>query len=135
MKNILRYASLLITLTACHSKSTKPVVDSTAVYTVPDEHAIKQTVDSAYAAISFNKGEQPKFDELRKYCIPQAQFIQAQSDSVSALSLNQFLYLYRTMVEGQHIQYFHETSTHGKAEQFGECSHLHQQLYYLYQQA
>jgi hypothetical protein len=122
MKNLFLYITCLFALSACHSKSSKPVVDSAAVYSVPDQEAISKTVQDAYAAISFNKGEQPNYDQLNKYCIPRAQFINSQSDSVYVTSLNQFIYLYRTMIESQHIQYFHEEEVFGKTEQFGNVA-------------
>ena len=122
MKNLLFYAICLIALSACNTKPGKPTSDSTAVYHVPDEKAIGQTIKNAYAAISFKEGEQPRYDELRKYCLPTARFINAQGDTTQTTSLNQFIYLYRTLVESQHIHYFYEHEIFGKTEQFGNVA-------------
>jgi hypothetical protein len=123
MKNLLFYITCLIALTSCITKpGSTSVVDSTTVYHVPDEKAINQTIKNTYAAISFKNGEQPRYVELRKHCLPTAQFINTEGDSTKTTSLNQFIYLYRTMVESQHIHYFYEHEIFGKTEQFGNVA-------------
>lgn len=66
MKKLLLYTGCVLILSACHTKSVKPVTDSVAVYHVPEEKAIKKAVDDAYASICFKKGEQPRYDDIRK---------------------------------------------------------------------
>jgi len=122
MKNALRYIALMLALSACHSKSSTPKVDSVAAYTVPDEKAIKKAVDDAYTSISFKKGEQPRYDAIKNYFIPQAQFIHFRGDTTQVLNLGQFVYLYRTFIEGDSVKLVYEHEIFGKTEQFGKIA-------------
>jgi hypothetical protein len=123
MKKLLLYLLCLIALSACHTKTDKPKVDSVAVYTVPDEKAIKKAVDDAYTSICFKTGEAPRYAEIKNYFIPQAQLINFRTDSAQVTNINQFIYLYRTLVETEHIHSFYEKELFGKTEQFGNIAH------------
>jgi len=122
MKKLLLYSSCLLALSACHTKIDKPVTDSVAVYHVPEEKAIKKAVDDAYAAICFKKGEQPRYDDIRKAFIPKAQLINFRGDTAQVTNLEQFIYLYRTVVESDSLQSFYENELYGKTEQFGKIA-------------
>lgn len=122
MKKLCLYAIFLLALSACHTKTDKPVTDSVAVYHVPDEAAINKAVNDAYASICFKKGEQPRYDDIRKAFIPKAQLINFRSDSAQVTNLEQFIYLYRTVVEGDSLQSFYEKELYGRTEQFGKIA-------------
>lgn len=122
MKKLFLYPICLIALSACHTKTNKPVTDSVAVYHVPEERAIKKAVDDAYAAISFKKGSQPRYDDIKKAFIAKAQLINFRSDSAHITSIDQFIYLYRTFVESDSLQLFYEKERYGKTEQFGKVA-------------
>jgi len=120
MKNLLPI--LLLALTACHSRRDKPVVDSAAVYKVPDDKAITKAVHDAYASISFKKGAEPLYDAIKNCFIPQAQLINYSTDTAQVTNIGQFIYLYRTFIEGDSIKLFCEQETYGKTEQFGRIA-------------
>jgi len=122
MKKLLLYTTCIVALSACHTKTDKHVTDSVAVYHVPEEKAINQTVDDAYAAICFKKGEQPRYDDIRKAFIPKAQLINFRGDTAQVTNLEQFIYLYRTVVESDSLQSFYEKELYGKTEQFGKIA-------------
>jgi hypothetical protein len=123
MKKLFLYALCLITLSACHSKTTQSKVDSVAVYHVPDESAIKKAVADAYASISFKAGESPRYAEIKSCFIPQAQLINFRSDSAQVTNINQFIYLYRTYIESDSVKSYSEKELYGKTEQFGKVAH------------
>lgn len=111
----------LILITACNnnavsSNSTKPA------YTVPDDAAIKKAVDDAYAAISFKDKEQPRYDEIKNYFIPQAQLINYISDTAQILSIDDFVKAFKAYVESTKIQNFHEEEIYGRTDQFGNIA-------------
>jgi hypothetical protein len=122
MKKLLLYTSCLLVLSACHTKIDKPVTDSVAVYHLPEEKAIKKAVDDAYASICFKKGEQPRYDDIRKAFIPKAQLINFRGDTAQVTNLEQFIYVYRTVVEADSLQSFYEDELYGKTEQFGKIA-------------
>jgi len=122
MKKLLPYIAILIALSSCQTKITGPHTDSTAVYHVPDEQAIKKAVDDAYTSICFKKGEQPRYDDIRKAFIPKAQLINFRTDTAQVTNLQQFIYLYRTVIETDSINMFYEKELYGKTEQFGKIA-------------
>jgi hypothetical protein len=122
MKKLLLYATCLIALSACHTKTDKPVGDSVATYTVPDDKAITQAVADAYASICFKKGEQPRYDDIKKAFIPKAQLINFRSDTAQVTNLSQFIFLYRSVIESDSITAFNEVELYSKTEQFGKIA-------------
>ncbi len=122
MKNLLFFAACLLALSACQTKTTKPAVDSTAAYSVPDDKAITRAVTNTYAALSFNKGEQPKYDAIKNCFIDKAESYCRIGDSVMTINLGQFIYLDRSYIESAHIQYMRQEQLYGKAEQFGNVA-------------
>lgn len=126
MKKVLFYTICILALWSCHSKPAKKIAvtktDSTAVYHVPDEQEIDRVVQYAYASVTFKQGEQPRYDTIKKYFIPQAQLINYEADSAQITSIDQFIYLYRTHVEADSIKAFSENEIFGKTEQFGRIA-------------
>ena len=123
MRKLLFYAPILLALSACHSKPVKKVVvDSAAVYKVPEEKAIDKAVLDAYNSIGFKMGEQPYYDGIKKFFIPQAQLINFRSDSAQITSINQFIYVFRTFVETDDVKAYSEKEIFGKTEQFGRIA-------------
>jgi hypothetical protein len=109
-------------IAACNAPSVKS--DSPAAgYTVPDDSAIIQAVNGAYAAISFKAGTKPAYDSIRNYFYPQAQLINFRSDTAQAVSIDQFVSLYRQFIESNHITSFSEDEIFGRTEQFGKIAH------------
>lgn len=127
MKKLLPYIAIIALLYSCQGTGTGLISDSTATnssnsYTTPDAQAIKKAVDSAYAAISFNKGEEPRYDSIKNYFIPKAHLISLRGDSMQVMSLDQFVYLYRTFIQSDSVTMFHEKEIYGKTEQFGNIA-------------
>jgi hypothetical protein len=122
MKKLLPYIAVLIAFSSCQTKTSGTHTDSTAVYHVPDEQAIQNAVDDAYKSICFKKGEQPRYDDIKKAFIPKAQLINFRSDTAQLTNLDQFIYLYRTVIETDSITMFYEKELYGKTEQFGRIA-------------
>jgi len=122
MKKLFLYTTCIITLTACHTKSTQSVTDSAAVYTVPDDKAITQAVHDAYASITFKKGETPNYEAIKTHFIPQAQLINCRSDTAQVTTINQFVYLFRSFVEADTVYAYSEKEIFGINDQFGKIA-------------
>jgi hypothetical protein len=125
MKNLLLVAALALAISACQTadKKSAKVQASSAAYTVPEDSAITKAVHDAYTALSFKKGEKPRFDEIGNYFIPQAQFINFRTDTAEVASLPQIIKLYKNFVTDGHIAMFYEEEAYGKTEQFGSVAH------------
>ncbi len=108
-------------LSACNS-SNKSIIQNNNSYTVPDDAAIKKAVDDAYTAISFKNGEQPRYDSINYFFIPQAQLINYISDTAQILLISDFIKAYKVYVESTKIQSFHEEEIYGRTEQFGNIA-------------
>ena len=59
---------------------------------------------------------------MKNAFITKAQFISLRSDSARVINLDQFIYLYRTMVESDSLQFIDEKELYGKTEQFGKVA-------------
>ncbi|AMR34297.1 hypothetical protein A0256_24010 [Mucilaginibacter sp. PAMC 26640] len=124
MKNLLLVTVIALAVTACKTADKKPAAGSTAtVYTLPDDKAITQAVREAYLAISFKKGEQPRFDEIQNYFIPEAQLINFRTDTADVSSIKRFVAAYKKYVADNKVQLFYEEEIYGKNEQFGKIAH------------
>jgi hypothetical protein len=125
MKNLLLVAAIALAISACETADKKPTEmhTSSADYTVPEDSAITKAVHDAYAAISFKKGEKPRFDEIGNYFIPQAQLINFRTDTADITPLPNFIALYKQFVSAGHIDMFYEEEAFGKTEQFGRVAH------------
>lgn len=125
MKNLLLVAAMALAISACQTadKKSAEVQTSSAGYTVPEDSAITKAVHDAYTALTFKKGEQPRFDEIGNYFIPQAQFINFRADTAEVASLPQIIKLYKNFVTDGHITMFYEEEAYGKTEQFGSVAH------------
>ncbi|GGH21636.1 hypothetical protein [Mucilaginibacter phyllosphaerae] len=125
MKNLVIALGCLLTLSACQSGENKVAAETKTAtpYTVPDDAAITQAVHDAYTAISFKKGEQPRFDEIKNYFIPQTQMINFRADTAGFTNLPAFVNLYKQFVNTNHIRLFYEEELYGKNEQFGKIAH------------
>jgi len=124
MKNLLLIMACVFALSACQTADKKATTATSADsgYTVPDDAAIKKAVDDAYYAISFKKGEKPRYDSIKYYFIPQAQLINFRTDKMEIGSISEFAGLYRQMVEKEHITMFYEEEAYGHTEQFGRIA-------------
>jgi hypothetical protein len=110
----------MVVLASCN---TQAPTKSSIPYTVPDDSAITKAVHDAYAAISFKKGEKPRYSEIKNYFIPQAQLINFRTDTAQVTNLDQFVNLYQQFIEGNHISLFYEEELFGRTEQFGRVAH------------
>ena len=116
------FLSCLYVFCSCNSSNTNTGSNNNAAYTVPDDVAIKKAVDNAYAAISFKNGEQPRYDSIKDYFIPQAQLINYISDTAQILSIDDFVKAFKNYVESTKIQSFNEQEIYGRTEQFGNIA-------------
>ena len=113
----------MVVLASCGNSATNDARKVSGTYTVPDDSAITKAVHDAYAAISFKKGEKPRYGEIKNYFIPQAQLINYRTDTAQVTDLNQFVDLYKQFVDGNHISLFYEEELFGRTEQFGRIAH------------
>ena len=109
-------------LNSCNSSNTNFSAKSSNGYVVPDDAAIKKAVNDAYAAISFKNGEQPRYDSINYFFIPQAQLINYINDTAQILSIGDFIKAFKVYVESTKIQSFHEEEIYGRTEQFGNIA-------------
>jgi len=120
MKTLLICLACALAISSCQTKVT---LHASETYQVPDDSAITKAVHDAYTAISFKKGEKPRFSEIKNYFTPQAQLINFRTDTAQVTNINQFIDLYRQFVEGNHIGLFYEEELFGRTEQFGRVAH------------
>src|ERR1700733_1717186 len=113
----------LLVLASCKISTSTSNSAIAPAYTVPDDSAITKAVHDAYAAISFKKGEKPRYSEIKNYFIPQAQLINFRTDTAQVTNLNHFVDLYQQFIEGNHIDLFYEEELFGRTEQFGRIAH------------
>lgn len=107
---------------SCNSASNNNSTTQAGTYTVPDDAAIKKAVDDAYAAISFKNGEQPRYDSIQYFFIPQAQLINFITDTAQILSISDFVKAFRNYVESTKITSFNEQEIYGHSDQFGNIA-------------
>ena len=108
---------------ACNSSNTNTNANSgNNGYIVPDDAAIKKAVDDAYASISFKNGEQPQYDNIKNYFIPQAQLINFIGDTAQILYIDDFVKAFKNYVETTGIQSFREQEIYGRTDQFGNIA-------------
>lgn len=117
-------AFLLFTIASCNNNEHQnALTDSAKTATdVPDDAAIQKAVNDAYAWISFKKGTKPDYEKIHDYFIPQALLINFPKDSMVALSVDQFVTVYKDLVEQGQIQSFYEEELFGKTDQFGHVA-------------
>lgn len=118
------YAFLLSAVVACNNNVPENTsTDSTKTDAIsPDEVAIKKAVDDAYAWISFKKGAKPEYEKIHDYFIPQAHLIYFPNDSMEVYSLDQFVNVYKGMIESGQVQSFYEEELSGKTDQYGRMA-------------
>lgn len=115
---------LLFAIVSCNNnKNQNTLPDSSKTEMVsPDDAAIQKAVNDAYAWISFKKGTKPDYEKIHDYFIPQAILINFSSDSMVALNVDQFVAVYKDLVERGQIQSFYEEELFGKTDQFGHVA-------------
>ena len=117
------FSILLMTVfVSCQNSNQKPVLQNPATVHATEDDAIKKAVADAYKAISFKKGEKLNFDAIKDYFIPQAQLLNFRSDSLEILTIDQFVKLYKTVVESNGISSFYEEEMKGSTDQFGRVA-------------
>lgn len=125
MKNLIIALACITALASCKMTVKKTIGDTvvTASYRVPDDSAITKAVHDAYYAISFKEGEKPRYDSIKYYFIPQAQFINFRTDTAQVLGLMPFVSLYKGFIESSKVKLFDEKELFGRNEQFGKIAH------------
>lgn len=116
------FLSCLYVFCSCNSSNTNSGSVSNNNYTAPDDAAIKKAVNDAYASISFNSGEKPRYDSIKDYFIPQAQLINFIEDTAQILSINDFVSAFKAYVDSSKIQIFKEQEIYGRTDQFGNIA-------------
>ncbi|MEO6979588.1 MAG: hypothetical protein ABJA76_06225 [Mucilaginibacter sp.] len=126
MKALFILLACAVVLSSCHVSVKKTIGDAdsaaTKTYTVPDDSAITKAVQDAYTAISFKEGEQPRYNEIQNYFIPEAHFINFRTDTAQIFTLPQFHDLFKQFIESAHIHMFYEEEAFGRTEQFGRIA-------------
>jgi hypothetical protein len=123
MKNIISvFALSAIIFYSCNSASNNNNATHPTANTAPDDTAIKKAVDEAYAALGFKPGEQPRYDSIQHYFIPQAQLIDFITDTAQILSISDFVKAYKNYVQSTKITSFNEQEIYGHTDQFGNIA-------------
>lgn len=115
---------ILITVFFIACNNTPPAhetIQPAAVHAT-EEEAIKKAVADAYRIISFKTGEQPKYDSVKYFFMPQAQFFNFRNDTLETFTIDQFVKVYRSFIESNHINSFYEIELKGNTDQFGRIA-------------
>lgn len=115
-------SACVLLMCSCNSSNTSTNANVNNSYTVPDDAAIKKAVDDAYTAISFKQGEQPRYDSIKNYFIPQAQLIDFIGDTAQILSIDDFVKAFKNYVQTSNITSFQEQELYGRTDQFGNIA-------------
>jgi len=107
---------------SCQTPDQKPTPQNAAISHAPEEDAIKKAVDNAYKCISFKKGEQVNYDDVKNYFMPQAQMFNFRNDTLEIFTINQFVDLFRNFIESNSITSFYEEEIRGTTDQFGRVA-------------
>ncbi len=107
---------------SCQSPGKEPTSQNAAVSHAPEAEAIKKAVDNAYRCISFKKGEQVNYDDVKNYFMPQAQMFNFRGDTLGIFTITQFVDVFRNFVESNRIVSFYEEEIHGTTDQFGRIA-------------
>ena len=90
----------------------------------PDDlNLIQLLVDRLYRAISFDPGNRPPIENLRKLFIPEARLINNNADQPSLLTIDQFISAFREQIESGAITSFLENEISHITELFGKVAH------------
>jgi hypothetical protein len=116
------FAFLAIVLYSCNTSSSDNNTTQPTANAAPDDAAIKKAVDNAYAALGFKQGEQPAYDSIQYYFIPQAQLIDFITDTAQILSIGDFVKAYKNYVESTKITSFNEQEIYGHTDQYGNIA-------------
>ncbi len=111
-----------ITFFACNGDVSKETNTPVQNNTVPDDAAIQQAVQDAYACISFKKGDSISEEKIRAAFIPHARLLNYRNDSLEELSLDQFIQLFQQLVNSHQITSFYEEELFGRTDQFGNIA-------------
>lgn len=113
---------MLAVFVSCQTSDQKTDPQNIPLSHAPEDDAIKKAVADAYKAISFKKGEKVNFEGIKDYFIPQAQLLNFRNDSLEILTIDQFVKLYKDMVESNSISSFYEEEMKGTTDQFGRVA-------------
>jgi len=116
-------AACLLLLAACIHQSKEPEIKTEPVVHTTEEAAIKKAVDDAYKFISFEKGGQVHFEDVKKYFMREAQLSNFRNDTLEVMNITQYMDVYKEMLKSNSIQSFYEEEIAGTTEQFGRIAH------------
>jgi len=110
-------------LGACNNPAKEVEIKIEPIVHATEEAAIKKAVDDAYKFISFEKGGQVHFEDVKKYFMRQAQLSNFRNDTLKVMSITEFMDAYKEMLRSNTIQSFYEEEIAGTTEQFGRIAH------------
>jgi hypothetical protein len=113
---------ILSVFISCQTPEQKSTPPNAAISHAPEEEAIKKAVDNAYSCISFKKGEKVNYNDIKNYFMPQAQMFNFRNDSLEVFTINQFVDMYRNIIETNGITSFYEEEILGTTDQFGRVA-------------
>src|SRR5258705_11865371 len=94
---------ILSVFISCQTPVQKSTPQIEAISHAPEEAAIKQAIDNAYKCISFKKGEQVNYDDIKNYFMPQAQMFNFRNDTLEIFTINQFVDLFKSFIKSNGI--------------------------------
>lgn len=88
-----------------------------------EEKAINQIIKNVYAALSFEEGSKPNYEEAISYFFPGATLYDYSGDSVALYSIGDYLEGYKAGVEAGEISSAKVIEAGGITEYFGKIAH------------
>jgi hypothetical protein len=110
----------LISCNTSNKNTDEPVIQTDHTF---EAVAIKKAVDDAYQVISFKKGQQLNFDNIKNCFVAKAMLFNFRNDSLEVLTIDQFVELYKGLVMSNAFTSFYEEEIKGTTEQFGRIAH------------
>lgn len=121
MKSVMTVLFLLVFI-SCQSSTEKSEKQHTTISHATEDDAIKKAVDDAYKSISFKKGEKIKYENIKNYFVPQAQMFDFRNDTLEMMTIDEFVNVYKNLIESNGITTFYEEEIKGNTDQFGRIA-------------
>lgn len=116
-------AGLLFIVSGCGGAGNGGSAESPPASTSEEERAIRQAVDAAYDAYSFDRGNNPSVGDILRHFAPDAQLTFLQDDSLISTPAEAYFARWSRNLEEQGVELLLEQETYGETEWFGSIAH------------
>ncbi|RPD43476.1 hypothetical protein [Paracnuella aquatica] len=113
---------ILFVFVSCQASTQKTESQKADISHAPEDEAITKAVADTYKIISFKEGAQVNYEHIKNYFVPQAQLLNFRNDTLETMTIDQFVTVYKNLVETNGITSFHEEEIKGTTDQFGRVA-------------